>query len=98
MKEILDLEVETDDYPCEDIRGYLQGLLVTLFEEGESFSGKRPFGNGGWEWDLYQPLVKAGLVEGKLDVNGILEEVDERAARDKIFSAISHMCHPDPKA
>lgn len=46
------------------IREYFKELLTTLWEEGEGFSGKRPFGNGGWQRDLVKPLVAAGAVPG----------------------------------
>lgn len=46
------------------IREYMRRLLSTLFEEGESFSGKRPFGNSGWSHDLILPLVVSGAVAG----------------------------------
>jgi hypothetical protein len=43
------------------VRDYLFELLIAVWDEGESFSGKRPFGNSGWEYDLYAPLIQAGL-------------------------------------
>jgi hypothetical protein len=46
------------------IRDYMKELLATLFREGEGFSGKRPFGNSGWEYDVIEPLVRAGAVRG----------------------------------
>ena len=70
---------------CEDlhkiltIREYFKTILKTLFREGERFSGKRPFGNSGWEWDLAKPLIKAGIISGKLDEDGYIEEFDEDA-------------------
>lgn len=45
------------------IREYLMRLLLTLWQEGESFSGKRPFGNSGWEWDVIDALHVAGFIE-----------------------------------
>lgn len=59
-QEILDLKVNKKL----TIRSYLELLLITLFKEGESFSGKRPFGDSCWEYELYDPLAKAGLVRG----------------------------------
>lgn len=48
------------------VRGYLKALLTTLLDEEESFSGKRPFGNSGWLYDLARPLISAGVVEGQI--------------------------------
>jgi hypothetical protein len=45
------------------VRQYLRELLSELWEEEESFSGKRPFGNSGWQHDLYRPLHKAGFID-----------------------------------
>lgn len=48
------------------LREYLHALLDVMWREGERFSGKRPFGNSGWEYDVYAFLVKAGAIEGKM--------------------------------
>lgn len=88
---ILDLPMESNDANAATIRGYLKALLSTLIREGEGFSGKRPFGNSGWNWDLYMPLVKAKLVNGKIDAAGYLEDVDESAAEKLILEAIESL-------
>ena len=51
-------------------------MLITLWNEEEGFSGKRPFGNSGWKWEIYTALVSAKVVDGKLDEDGYIEEVD----------------------
>jgi hypothetical protein len=58
------------------VRDYLFELLDAVWDEGESFSGKRPFGNSDWEYDLYVPLVQAGFIEGKLDADGYIDELN----------------------
>lgn len=55
------------------VRHYLQLLMTTLWNEQEGFSGKRPFGNSGWDYDLYAPLIKAGFIKGTLDEDGYVE-------------------------
>ena len=62
------------------LREYLCALTTTLWKEGESFSGKRPFGNSGWEHDVYKFLVGSGAVFGVFDEEGYLEEVDTKTA------------------
>lgn len=62
------------------LREYLFELLATLWIEGESFSGKRPFGNSGWEYDMYAFLVQAGAVRGEFDEDGRLNDVDKDSA------------------
>jgi hypothetical protein len=58
MDHILNLKFYSGDL-MEDItiREFLQKLLLTLFEEMEGFSGKRPFGNSGWDGDLIICLI-----------------------------------------
>ena len=88
--QILDLEMDPtrNDAGAESVREYFKILLTTLFEEGEGFSGKRPFGNSGWEYELYEPIIKGGALEGKFDSDGCVEEVDDAAAYALIYKAI----------
>lgn len=80
-KEILNLKFYCDDHDRTlTIREYFVELLQSLWYEGEGFSGKRPFGNSGWQWDLYKPLIENKLIKGKLDSEGeSILEVDEEA-------------------
>jgi hypothetical protein len=59
------LEVRFDSDAGDDttVRDYLRTLLMSLWEERESFSGKCPFGNSDWEFDVIIPLAKAGFVD-----------------------------------
>lgn len=89
--QILDLTMPPNDSGACTVRGYLKVLLMEILREGERFSGKRPFGNSGWEYDLYAPLVKAGVVAGTLNEHGFIDDIsrDEMKAADKlIFEAI----------
>jgi len=88
-QEILALEFESRDlYRTLTIKEYLKELLRTLWQEGEGFSGKRPFGNGGWQYDLYAPLITHHLITGKLDEEGYIEEIDEEAGDRLVLSLI----------
>lgn len=90
-KDILNLKINNYDfYEALTIKGYLEKLLTTLWCEGESFSGKRPFGNSGWEYDLYKPLIEAGIVRGKFDIDGYIEEIDNKKADGIIFDCIEY--------
>lgn len=55
------------------LRGYLVHLLVTLWAEGEGFSGKRPFGDSGWQWDVQNDLEEAGVVPDDCDAEQLVE-------------------------
>lgn len=89
-KDILKLAMNPDnnDAEAKTLREYFVALLTTLIHEGEGFSGKRPFGNSGWEYELFVPLVQAGLVEGEIDDEGGIYDVDKDSAYDLINEAI----------
>lgn len=94
---ILDLVMQDNDGDAETIRDYLCNLLITLWRDGEGFSGKRPFGNSGWEYELYAPLIKAGMVRGTVDEFGSVDEIgsgEVKTADQLIFMAIERMCAP----
>jgi hypothetical protein len=60
------------------IKGYFKELLCTLWKEQDGFSGKRPFGNSGWDYDIYAALILAGAIEGELDENGYIDEMSKK--------------------
>lgn len=55
---------------------WLKELLVTLLVEEEGFSGKRPFGNSGWQQDAEVALIKVGILKGSLDEDGYVVEIE----------------------
>jgi hypothetical protein len=89
--EILALRFDSDAGDGLSIREYFHMLLWTLWDEGEGFSAKRPFGNSGWEYDLYKPLLAAGAVPGSLDDDGYVQEIDTIAANALVFRLIGHV-------
>lgn len=89
---LLDLELPANnDAGAKTVRGYLIGLLTGLWREKDGFSGKRPFGNSGWEYDVYTSMIRAGLIQGKLDADGYVEEADTQAADELILAAIKSL-------
>ena len=71
LADALELRFDSDVGDDMTVRQYLHALLRTLWDEQESFSGKYPFGNSGWDHDLYGPLAKAGFVDlGPLGEDG----------------------------
>lgn len=85
---VLALSMGENDAQAGTIGEYLIGLLFALWEEKEGFSGKRPFGNSGWDGELLIPLINAGLINGRLDEYGGIEEVDDDAGERLIADAI----------
>ena len=85
LQQVLDIEFKATDLDRKiTIQGYLGQLLYDLWKEGESFNGKRPFGNSGWQWDVYKALIVGGAIEGKLDSCEYVEEIDTVKA-DKLI-------------
>lgn len=96
--EILNIQFVSIELGKITIRGYLCALLETLWEEKEGFSGKRPFGNSGWDYDLILALVQNNIIEGKLDEFGCIIELDksnEDFGNQIIFGCISHVFNLD---
>lgn len=86
--EILALPMAQNDAEAATIKDYLKALLASLMTEGEGFSGKRPFGNSGWEYDIYAALVRGGAIEGSFDEDGFIEQVDDEEASAIMLKAI----------
>lgn len=84
--DVLALAMQDNDADAKTVRDYLKALVATLWREGEGFSGKRPFGNSGWDWDLHRPLVVAGFAAGTVDEDGEISGHDAREC-DKIIAA-----------
>lgn len=57
------------------VRDFFINSMIELWNEGEGFSGKRPFGDSGWEYQIAKSLIVAGIVEGELDEDGYVDSV-----------------------
>jgi len=72
-KSVLEIKFYCDDLRKElTVREFMQTLLITLFEEMDSFHGKRPFGNSCWDDDMIVALIKNKAIKGTVE-----EEFDE---------------------
>jgi hypothetical protein len=88
-KDILELKFYSNDLDIEiTFREYFKRLLLELWNEMDNFSGKRPFGNGGWEYDLYICLIKNKIIKGTFDEDGYLKTCDNSSADIIIKKAI----------
>lgn len=85
---VLDIPMGKNDAGAETVRDYLIKLLSLVWEDGEGFDGKRPFGNSSWEWDLYYALAKGGVIEGTFDEDECLDDCDDERGRWLISAAI----------
>jgi hypothetical protein len=73
---------------------YLITLLSDLWELGEGFNSKRPFGMSCWDFDIYEALIAADFVEGELDEDGYIKTVDSQAAKELVADAIRSLLPP----
>ncbi len=95
-RRVLDLPLPANDSGADTVRGYLTALLAELWEQEQSFNGKRPFGNSSWQYDIYLPLARAGLVTGTVtgdDEDGyeLGGDFDHRAADRLMQAAIAEV-------
>lgn len=93
--EILDLPMDENDAGAETIREYLRNLLTEVIVKGEGFSGKRPFGNSGWEYELFTALAKNNKIDHKKTEydDGYVEyyDYDEHRGYTLLLCAIERM-------
>lgn len=96
-KDVLKIKMVENDAGAKTIREYFVSLLWELWVEGESFSGKRPFGNSGWEYEIYQSLAKAGAIEATYypkdddEEEPEIDSYDEKTANRLIKLAIESL-------
>lgn len=65
IKDVLKMDVEGTS-----LRVMLKDLLTMVLLQGEEFSGKRPWGDSGWEFDIYRAMVLNGFIKGAVDEYG----------------------------
>ena len=73
------------------IHEYLKRLLLTLWKEQDEFSGKRPFGNSGWDYDLMACLIAHNKILGSIDEDGYIEDCDYHTGDITIREYIKEM-------
>lgn len=93
---VLDVPMNDDDSGAATIREYLVALARVMWEHGEGVSGKRPFGNSGWDWDVYTALTKAGLITGQLDEYGNVVDANTEKGDELIAAALKALATPPP--
>ena len=93
----LDVRFQSDIGANETIREYLYQLLKELWREKDGFSAKRPFGNSGWEYDVYTALVDAGYIDAVKSDSGKILHVDESKADEFVLSLIRYIFYPNAK-
>ena len=73
VEKTLATEVNTDKGKM-SVKQFLGLLLITLWEKGEAFCGKRPLGNSGWDEDIYDQLRRNRLITKTSDGEGLIKD------------------------
>ena len=91
-KDILKIKFYCDDLNKEiTIREYFQELLITLWEEIDGFSGKRPFGNSSWTYVFVKPLIENNILKGNFDKYGYVENYDYEKYHSLVLELINEL-------
>jgi len=87
-EDVLKIPMGENDAEADTIGKYLLNLLNEVWVEGEGFSGKRPFGNSGWKYELYYALAEAKAIPATFYEYGEVDTFDKDAAIALINSAV----------
>lgn len=71
-RRVLDMPMRRNDAKAATVRDFLIALVDKLCDEGDMMSSKRPFGNSGWEWDLWLDI--AANLQGRALPGGEYDE------------------------
>ena len=82
---ILSCPMQDNNAEANTINQYLIALADSVWEQDESFSGKRPFGNSGWKYEIYEALARNGFIKCTLYDEGDIDDIDT-AEGDKLIS------------
>jgi hypothetical protein len=93
-EDVLAVRIEEGDSGAATVREFFVKLAAEVWHEGEGFSGKRPFGNSGWEYEIFQALGSAGLIAVREDRWGD-HEYDLDRANDLVKLALVALAHPE---
>lgn len=90
--DLLDLEFDSRELGERvTIAEYFIRLAQTVWQEGESFSGKRPWGNSSWQYEVYTAMIQSEFISGNLDRDGYVEACDTRQADGLIYAALDRL-------
>jgi hypothetical protein len=88
---VLSVPMPLNDAGAKNIREFFVLLAAAVWEQGEQFSGKRPWGYSSWDSPVYAALINAGLIYGTFDADGYLEDFDQPAADALIAAALKEL-------
>lgn len=71
-EKVLAVKMVENDAEAETVKDYLKQLLTLVWDEEEGFDGKRPFGNSGWQHEIFESLNQCGFDEGNWDQDDLI--------------------------
>lgn len=86
---LLGLPVRENDADAATVRDYLVALLRVAMDI------KKPFGNSGWIYDLYEAFADGGLLVIERDEGGYIRELDRSRADELVQAAIDALGDAD---
>ena len=90
---LLDLQLPERPAGCNTVRKYLVKLLGE-FLAGEASPKYGMTGESDWEYDLYAPMINAGLLPGRdhYENDGYgLDEKEEKVLKDLLLAAVREL-------
>lgn len=66
---------------CLTLRSFFVEIARRVINEDEGFSGKRPFGNSGWQGYVADTLLKVGLIDDESEYDALMEGVLQELER-----------------
>lgn len=91
VQKALGIRFDSDAGDSLTLREYFCELLHTIWDEGEGFSGKRPFGNSGWQFDV-QRAIALGLADRDPSEDDGEESIDISDANDEFIGECITAC------
>ncbi len=88
LERIQNIEYESRELDNQTTIGdFLKELLCRVWVEGDEFSGKRPFGNSDWQYEVYEILINNGVINGVVDEDGYIVSLPSSEVKkaDKII-------------
>ena len=84
VEQILACPMDQNDAYADTVGEYLSQLLKEVWTQEQCFSGKRPFGNSSWQWEVYKALGEAGIIQVSYD-EWETPSLDDRDEVDKLI-------------
>lgn len=92
IKDVLNIKFDSDPFGEISIKGYLLSLLKELWVKKDRFSGKRPFGDSGWEYELYECLAVNNVINADItEEDGAVHDYNKLEADVVILNCIEDL-------